>query len=65
VTLVSDFLGVVIVGIKRYVNGDISILLLRGIKVFFLWEDRKRAVCGAHVDKEMNGLTDQKQNGFN
>ncbi len=62
--IVSDFLGVGIVGIKRNVNGDISILSLHGIKVFFLQKDRKRAVHQTNVDKEMNGLTDQKRNGF-
>jgi hypothetical protein len=38
--------------------------VLHGISVLFLWEDQKRAVCRAHVDKEMNGLTAQEQNGF-
>jgi hypothetical protein len=64
VILMSDFLGVGIVGIKRNVNDDLSILSLHGIKVFFLQKDRKRTVCRTHADKEMNGLKDQKRNGF-
>ncbi len=59
-----DLLRVGIIGIKRNVNADIPIFASHRIRVFFLREDRKRAVSRAHVDKETIGLTDQERNGF-
>ena len=38
---VGDLLIVRIVGIKRYVNGDIFVLSYGGFKVLFLWKDSR------------------------